>query len=144
MKISNRPTRILAASRLWLRVSSSEIATTWQRGMSAMNAINSDKTIDYKVFDPSFLAGGSGGQIQNSNSAIYTLGRAMKANRGGASMPFHRKCGLVGMLRIFLVFGLSACERDYWPQRTWVTNAAENDSKRLSDEALRYEKPFDT
>lgn len=53
--------------------SSSEIATTWQRGMSAMNAINSDKTIDYKAFDPSFLAGGSGGQIQNSNSAIYTL-----------------------------------------------------------------------
>ena len=45
-----------------------------------MTAITSDKTIDDKVFDPSFLAGGSGGQIQNSNSAIYTLGRAMKVN----------------------------------------------------------------
>lgn len=63
--------------------SSSEIATTWQRGMAAMDAINSDKTIDYKAFDPSFLAGGSGGQIQNSNSAIYTLSRAMKVNVDG-------------------------------------------------------------
>lgn len=43
-----------------------------------MTSINDDKrTFDYEVFDPSFLAGGDGGQIQNSNSAIYTLGRAM-------------------------------------------------------------------
>ncbi|CAN0297330.1 unnamed protein product [Phaeothamnion confervicola] len=59
-------------------------------------------------------------------------------------MPFLRKCGLVSMLGFFFVFGLSACEREYWPQRTWVTNAAENGSKRLPDGTLRYEKPFDT
>lgn len=59
-------------------------------------------------------------------------------------MPFLRKCGLVAMLGVLFVFGLSACEREYWPQRTWVTNAAENDSKRLPDGTLLYEKPFDT
>ncbi|MSP76834.1 MAG: hypothetical protein EXR12_11940 [Rhodospirillaceae bacterium] len=64
--------------------SSDQIAEIWQRGMAAMDAINSDKTIDYKAFDPSFLAGGSGGKIQNSNSAIYTLSRAMNLNLDGA------------------------------------------------------------
>ncbi len=59
-------------------------------------------------------------------------------------MPFLRKCGLVAMLGVFFVFGLSACEREYWPRRTWVTNAADNNSKRLPDGTLRYEKPFDT
>lgn len=64
--------------------SSDQIAKIWQRGMEAKNAINGDKTIDYKVFDPSFLGGGDGGQIQNSNSAIYTLGRAMELNLDSA------------------------------------------------------------
>ena len=41
-------------------------------------------------------------------------------------MPFHRKCGLVGMLGIFVVFGFSACEREYWPERNKVTNAVDN------------------
>lgn len=59
--------------------SANEIAKIWQRGIEATTAINNDvKTFDYKAFDPSFLGGGAGGQIQNSNSAIYTLGRAMK------------------------------------------------------------------
>ncbi|CAN0297385.1 unnamed protein product, partial [Phaeothamnion confervicola] len=64
--------------------SSDQIAKIWQRGMEAKNTINGDKTIDYKVFDPSFLGGGDGGQIQNSNSAIYTLGRAMELNLDSA------------------------------------------------------------
>jgi hypothetical protein len=59
-------------------------------------------------------------------------------------MPFHRKLGLVAMLGISFILGLSACEREYWPRRTWVTNATENKSTRLPDGTLRYEKPFDT
>ena len=34
--------------------SSDHIAKIWQRGMEAKNAINDDKTIDYKVFDPKY------------------------------------------------------------------------------------------
>lgn len=57
---------------------SGEVAKTWQRGMEAMASINDDKkTFDYKLYDPSFALGGKGGQIQNSNSVIYTFGRAM-------------------------------------------------------------------
>lgn len=62
---------------------SGEIAKTWHRGMKAMTAINGDeRTFDYKLYDPSFVLGGSGGQIQNSNSVIYTLGCVMDLDLG--------------------------------------------------------------
>lgn len=64
--------------------SSGEIDKIWQRGREAGDALNKDKgTFDYKAYDLSFPLGGNGGQIQNSNSAIYTVGRAMKLNLDG-------------------------------------------------------------
>ncbi|TAJ42588.1 MAG: hypothetical protein EPO55_01305 [Reyranella sp.] len=71
---------------------SDRISEIWQRGMGARNAINDDKrTFDYKVADPSYFLGSNGGQIQNSNSAIYTLGQAMKLDLDG---PI-RKAGIM-------------------------------------------------
>lgn len=59
-------------------------------------------------------------------------------------MPFHRKCGLVGMLGIFVVFGLSACEREYWPERNKVTNAVDNRRIPQADGTVGYTRPLNT
>lgn len=48
----------------------------WARGIRAANEINA-RNFDYKGHDPAYEFGGSGGEIQNSNSVAYTLTRAM-------------------------------------------------------------------
>ena len=49
----------------------------WTRGLQAADEING-RNLDYKGDDASYEAfGGSGGQIQNSNSVAHTFGRAM-------------------------------------------------------------------
>jgi hypothetical protein len=48
----------------------------WAAGQKAAAGINKEK-FDYKASDLSYEAGTDGGQIQNSNSVAYTLGRAM-------------------------------------------------------------------
>jgi hypothetical protein len=52
------------------------VRNRWARGVDAARKITA-KNYDYKGHDPAFEFGGSGGQIQNSNSVAYTLGRAM-------------------------------------------------------------------
>lgn len=59
-------------------------------------------------------------------------------------MPFHRRYSLVAVLGIFFILGLAACEREYWPRRTWVTNATENKQIRQPDGTVGYKEPFDT
>jgi hypothetical protein len=53
-----------------------EINRFWERGLRASQDINA-KDFDYKGHDPAYEFGGSGGQIQNSNSVAYTLSRTM-------------------------------------------------------------------
>lgn len=59
-------------------------------------------------------------------------------------MPLHWKCGVVAIPGIFLAFGLAACEREYWPDRTSVTNAAENRRVTQADGSVGYTKLLDT
>lgn len=56
--------------------SSDDIDKIWARGQQAVDAINAGK-FDYKPHDPAYEFGGSGGEIQNSNSVTFTLGKAM-------------------------------------------------------------------
>ena len=56
--------------------SADDMAKIWERGVKAADDIEAKK-FDYKAYDPSYEFGGSGGEIQNSNSAAYTMGRAM-------------------------------------------------------------------
>lgn len=56
--------------------SKDEMEKTWSRGARAGAAINAKK-FDYKAHDPSYELGTDGGQIQNSNSVAFTLGKAM-------------------------------------------------------------------
>lgn len=58
-------------------------AQLWARGQKAADDINSKK-FDYKASDLSYEAGTDGGQIQNSNSVAFTLGRAMNLDLDGA------------------------------------------------------------
>ena len=53
-----------------------EMEKMWERGGQAAEAINSQK-FDYKAHDPAYELGGRGGEIQNSNSVAFTLGKAM-------------------------------------------------------------------
>lgn len=48
----------------------------WARAKGAARQINAGN-FDYKGHDPAYEFGGSGGEIQNSNSVAYTLSRAM-------------------------------------------------------------------
>lgn len=48
----------------------------WARGVAAARQITAED-YDYKGHDPAYEFGGSGGEIQNSNSVAYTLGQAM-------------------------------------------------------------------
>lgn len=49
----------------------------WGRGQQIADEITRRK-FDYKGDDPSYeIVGGSGGQIQNSNSVAYTFGKGM-------------------------------------------------------------------
>ncbi len=56
--------------------SADEILKLWGRGKRAAEAITSQK-FDYKAHDPSYELGTDGGEIQNSNSVTFTLGKAM-------------------------------------------------------------------
>ena len=53
-----------------------EMERIWAKGAAAVDAINKEK-FDYKSHDPSYEFGTDGGQIQNSNSVAFTLGKAM-------------------------------------------------------------------
>ncbi len=59
------------------------VAGKWNAGQKAAIAINNGN-FDYKAHDPAFEFGG-GGQIQNSNSVAFTLGRAMGVDLEGVS-----------------------------------------------------------
>lgn len=63
--------------------SDDKMAQLWARGRKAADDINSKK-FDYKASDISYEAGADGGQIQNSNSVAFTLGRAMNLDLDGA------------------------------------------------------------
>ena len=57
--------------------SAEEINGLWQRGKQAMDDINAKKP-DYKAVDVAYELGHpTGGDIQNSNSTIFTIGRKM-------------------------------------------------------------------
>lgn len=60
-----------------------EMAKLWMRGQQVADDINSKK-FDYKSSDLSYELGTDGGQIQNSNSVAFTLGRAMTLDLDGA------------------------------------------------------------
>ena len=53
-----------------------EMERLWARGEKTAEAINGQK-FDYKSHDPSYELGTDGGEIQNSNSVAFTLGKAM-------------------------------------------------------------------
>lgn len=53
-----------------------EMERLWARGATTAEAINGQK-FDYKAHDLSYELGTDGGQIQNSNSVAFTLGKAM-------------------------------------------------------------------
>jgi hypothetical protein len=58
------------------------VGNKWARGVAAGRQITG-KDYDYKGHDPAYEFGGSGGEIQNSNSVAYTLGRAMDLDLDG-------------------------------------------------------------
>ncbi len=60
-----------------------KMAKLWARGQRAADDINKGK-FDYKASDLSYELGTDGGQIQNSNSVAFTLGRAMTLDLDGA------------------------------------------------------------
>jgi hypothetical protein len=60
-----------------------EMAKRWAQGQKAADDVNSKK-FDYKASDLSYEIGTDGGQIQNSNSVAFTLGRAMDLDLEGA------------------------------------------------------------
>jgi len=78
---------------------------TWSRGAQAGAAINAKK-FDYKAHDLSYELGTNGGQIQNSNSVAFTLGKAM-------GLDLSRALQDKGMTRTF-----SGWDRDLLKQNT--------------------------
>lgn len=62
--------------------SRAEMESLWARGVTAAEAIN-DRKFDYKAHDPSYELGTDGGEIQNSNSVAFTLGKAMGLDLSG-------------------------------------------------------------
>lgn len=73
--------------------SEDEILKLWGRGKRAAGAITSQK-FDYKAHDPSYELGTDGGEIQNSNSVTFTLGKAM-------GLDLSRALQEKGMMRTF-------------------------------------------
>lgn len=74
-----------------------ELQRIWSRGASARAAINS-RNFDYKAHDLSYELGTDGGQIQNSNSVAFTLGKAM-------GLDLDRALRDAGMTRTFSGWG---------------------------------------
>lgn len=60
------------------------VSGKWAQGKKTAVAINEGK-FDYKGHDISFEISGNGGQIQNSNSVAFTLGKAMGLNLDAAA-----------------------------------------------------------
>lgn len=85
--------------------SKDEMEKTWSRGAQAGAAINAKK-FDYKAHDLSYELGTNGGQIQNSNSVAFTLGKAM-------GLDLSRALQDKGMTRTF-----SGWDRDLLKQNT--------------------------
>jgi hypothetical protein len=79
----------------------------WARGLRAADAIT-DKNYDYKGHDPAYEFGASGGQIQNSNSVAFTLGKAMGL---GLDDALRR----AGMQWTFSGWGRDLLDRSYQP-----------------------------
>ena len=79
-KLVVTPAKRFGASAKWVADLASgsyeDMNRLWQRGRRAGDEINA-QDYDYKGHDPAYEFGGSGGQIQNSNSVAYTLSRAM-------------------------------------------------------------------
>ena len=76
----------------------------WARGLEAGARINADPNkFDYKATDLSYELGHStGGQIQNSNSVAFTLGRAMGLDLDGAVREADKARALPGWGRDLL------------------------------------------
>ena len=71
--------------------SEEQIARTWAKGMAAREEINAGKKgFQYKAYDVAYEGGGSGGEIQNSNSMAFTYVKAMDLDAEGAI----RKAGI--------------------------------------------------
>lgn len=79
----------------------------WAQGQRAAQQITG-RDLDYKGHDPSYEFGGNGGQIQNSNSANYTLGKAMDIDVGQAMQD-------AGVERRFSGFGRDLLDPNYKP-----------------------------
>jgi hypothetical protein len=68
----------------------------------------SSRNFDYKSHDPSYEAGGDGGQIQNSNSVTHTIGRAM-------ALDLDKVVRAAGMERRFSGWGRNLLDPAYRP-----------------------------
>ena len=83
------------------------VKSRWARGVAAARQITA-KDYDYKGHDPAYEFGGSGGEIQNSNSVAYTLGQAMGLD---ADAALRRS----GTERRFSGWGRNLLDPDYRP-----------------------------
>lgn len=77
----------------------------WERGAQAGIGID-DKKFDYKSHDPSYELGTDGGQIQNSNSVAFTLGKVM-------GLDLDRVLREKGMTRTFSGWGRDLLDSKY-------------------------------
>jgi hypothetical protein len=87
--------------------SEEEMKKIWARGVHASEAI-SNKNYDYKAHDPSYELGTDGGQIQNSNSVAFTLGKAM-----GLDLDLNRVLREKRMTRTFSGWGRDLLDPKY-------------------------------
>jgi hypothetical protein len=80
----------------------------WSRGLQAFDEINR-RNLDYKADDGSYeFFGGSGGQIQNSNSVAHTFGKAM-------DLPLDAAIRDAGLERKFPGWGRDLLDPSYKP-----------------------------
>lgn len=82
-----------------------EMEKIWAKGAETVDAINKEK-FDYKSHDPSYEVGTDGGQIQNSNSVAFTLGKAM-------GLDLDRAIRDAGMSRRFSGWGRDLLDPKY-------------------------------
>lgn len=82
-----------------------ELQRIWSRGAGARAAINA-RNFDYKSHDPSYELGTDGGQIQNSNSVAFTLGKVM-------GLDLDRVLREKGMTRTFSGWGRDLLDPKY-------------------------------
>lgn len=85
--------------------SKEEIDKIWEKGSAAARTITAGK-FDYKAHDPSYEVGTDGGQIQNSNSVAFTLGKAM-------GLDLDRAIRDAGMSRRFSGWGRDLLDPKY-------------------------------